>query len=222
VFITRNEIPFARLKDITYGRVCVNYCPKKDDPNPTRLTVSGNRVNFPGDCGMPTVDIVTVKIHLNSVISTKGGRYCTIDLKDFNLMTPMTRPEYMRMKIKDLPEDFVTMYNLADKAISDGFIYIKIQKGMYGLPQAGILAQELLERRLNTHGYCQSPITPGLWRHNYWPISFTLCVDNFGIKYVGREHAKHLASIPSKHYKCSHDWDGQWYLGMTINWDYTG
>jgi hypothetical protein len=55
-------------------------------------------------------------------------------------MTLMTCPEDMSMKIKDLPKAFVTMYNLADKAISDGYIYIKIQKGMYGLPQAGILA----------------------------------------------------------------------------------
>jgi hypothetical protein len=47
-------------------------------------------------------------------------------------------------------------------------------------------------------------------------------VDNFGIKYVGRKHAKHLASILSKHYKCLHDWDGQRYLGMTIDWDYMG
>ena len=78
-------------------------------------------------------------------------------------------------------------------------------KGMYGLPQVDILAQDLLEQRLNKHGYHQSPITPGLWQHDYWPISFTLCVDNFGIKYVGREHAKHLAAILSEHYKCSHD-----------------
>ncbi len=98
-------------------------------------------------------------------------------------MTPMTCPEYMRMKIKDLPEEFVTMYNLTDKATSDDFVYIKIQKGVYGLPQAVILAQELLEKCLNKHGYRQSPITPGLWRHDYQPISFTLCVDDFGIKY---------------------------------------
>ncbi len=163
VLIARDEIPFARLKDVTYGRVCINYRLEKDDPNCTRLTVGSNRVNFPGNCGTPTVDMVTVKLHLNSVISTKGACYCTIDLKDFYLMTPMTRPEYMRMKIKDLPEDFVIMYNLVDKATSDGFVYIKIQKGMYGLPQAGILAQELLEQCLNTHGYRQSPITPGLW-----------------------------------------------------------
>ncbi len=112
---------------------------------------------------MPTVDMVTVKLHLNSVISTKGTRYCTIDLKDFYLMTPMTRPEYMRMKIKDLPGEFITMYNLTNKATSDDFVYLKIQKEMYGLPQVGILAQELLEKRLNKHGYHQSPITPGLW-----------------------------------------------------------
>jgi hypothetical protein len=59
------------------------------------------------------------------------------------------------------------MYNLTVKATSDDFVYIKIQEGMYGLPQAGILVQELLEKRLNKHGYCQSPITPGLWRHDY-------------------------------------------------------
>jgi hypothetical protein len=97
-------------------------------------------------------------------------------------MTPMTRPEYMRMKIKDLPEEFVTMYNLADKATSNGYVYIKIQKGIYGLLQAGILVQELLEHCLNKHGYCQSPITPGLWPHTYRPTLFILCVDDFGIK----------------------------------------
>jgi hypothetical protein len=77
----------------------------------------------------------------------------------------------MRMKIKDLPEEIIKIYKLNNKATSNGFIYIKIQKGMYGLPQAGILAQELLKKRLNKHGYCQSPLTPGLWRHDYRPIS---------------------------------------------------
>ena len=101
--------------------------------------MGGNRINYPGDCGTPTVDMVTVKLHLNSVISTNGARYCTIDLKDFYLMTPMTRPEYMRMKLKDLPTEFVQLYRLTDKVDTNGYIHIKIQKGMYGLPQAGIV-----------------------------------------------------------------------------------
>jgi hypothetical protein len=56
-------------------------------------------------------------------------------------MTPMTHSEYMRMKIKDLPKEFVTMYNLTNKATSNGYVYSKIQKRMYGLPQVGILTQ---------------------------------------------------------------------------------
>ncbi len=57
----------------------------------------------------------------------------------------MVRPMFMRMKIKDLPAKIIELYKLNDKATSDGFIYIKIQKGMYGLPQAGLLAQELFK-----------------------------------------------------------------------------
>jgi hypothetical protein len=52
----------------------------------------------------------------------------------------MDRPEYMCMKISNLPPNFVKAYNLIDLATNDGTIYIKIQKGMYGLPQAGTLA----------------------------------------------------------------------------------
>ena len=63
---------------------------------------------------------------------------------------------------------------------------------MYGLPQSGILAQTLLETHLNAHGCHQSKITPGLWTHEWQPICFTLVVDNFGLKYVGMEHADHL------------------------------
>ncbi len=133
----------------------------------------------------------------------------------------MANPKFIRMKIKALPTKNIELYKLNNKATSDGSIYIKIQKGMYGLPQACILAQELLEKHLNKHSYHQSPLTPGLWWHDFRPISFTLCVDNFGIKYIGCKHAKHLASILSKHYRASHDWDGQRYLGMNLNWDYT-
>ncbi len=107
VIIAHNEIPFAQLKDVTYGRVCLSYPPKKDDPHCTRLTIGGNKVNFPGDYGMPMVVMLRVKLHLISVISTKGASYCTIDLKDFYLMTSMTCPEYMHMKIKDLPKEFI-------------------------------------------------------------------------------------------------------------------
>jgi hypothetical protein len=71
----------------------------------------------------------------------------------------------MRLKLSDLPHNFVDMNNPTKIAEDNGNVYIKIQKGMYGLPQAGILAQQLLEQQLNEHKYQQSQITPGLWKH---------------------------------------------------------
>ncbi len=72
VFIRRDNVPIDQCKDITYGHVCINYCPEKADPNCTCLAVGGNRITYPRDCGTPTMDMITVKIHLNSVVSTKG------------------------------------------------------------------------------------------------------------------------------------------------------
>ena len=98
------------------------------------------------DVSTPTVEMMMVKMHLNSVILTKGAQYCTmIDLNDFYLNKPMERPEYMQMKLKDLPQEFINMYNLTKIAEDNKHVYIRIQKRMYGLPQAGILAQQQLE-----------------------------------------------------------------------------
>ncbi len=90
------------------------------------------------------------------------------------------------------------------------------------LPQAGILAQELLEKRLNAHGYSQNPAVPGLWMHISHPISFTLVVNDFGIKYVGEEHAKHLLDVLREHYEISINWSGSKFIGLTLDWDYVG
>jgi hypothetical protein len=106
VFIGRDGIPIDQQKDVTYGRVCVNYRPEKANPNCTCLTVGGNCITYPSDCSITIVDMVTVKTHLNSIIFTKGACYCTINLKDFYLNTPMARPEFMRMKLAELPEEF--------------------------------------------------------------------------------------------------------------------
>ena len=75
---------------------------------------------------------------------------------------------------------------------------MEINKGMYGLPQAGIIANELLTKRLARHGYYQAEHTHGLWKHTSRPIQFALVVDDFGVQYVGKEHAQHLRSSCSQ------------------------
>jgi hypothetical protein len=69
-FINYDKIPKDRCKDVTYTRICVNYRPEKEDPNRVRITVGGDRINYPFDVGTPTADMLLVKLLFNSIIST--------------------------------------------------------------------------------------------------------------------------------------------------------
>ena len=143
-----------------------------------------------------------------------------IDLKNFYLNTPMDRREFLRMKIDNFPEDVIKQYDLRQKVDSKGMVTIRVEKGMYGLPYAGIIAQDLLTERLNKEGYFQSDKTPGLWTHEWRPITFALVVGDFGVKYVGKQHADHLISVLSSFYEIEGDWKGKKYCGITLDWDY--
>jgi hypothetical protein len=117
----------------------------------------------------------------------------TMDISNFYLMTPLHHAKFIRIKLSDIPNEVIREYKFREKATKNGSIYIRAKRGMYGLPQAGLLANKLLRKRLNKHGYWQSKLVPGLWKHNTRPIQFTLLdVDDFGIKYIGKEHAQHL------------------------------
>jgi hypothetical protein len=130
MFIKYDKIPLKQRWNVTYGKTVVTYWPENDNPNRTRLTVGSNQIVCLFNVSTPMVEMTTIKMHLNSVISTKGAHYCTIDLKDFYCNTPMERPEYMQLKLIDLPHDFVDMYDLTKIAQDNNNVYIKIQKGM--------------------------------------------------------------------------------------------
>ncbi len=60
----------------------------------------------------------------------------------------MKRYEYMHIKITDIPLEIIEEYKMHEIVTDDGYVYCEICKGMYGLPQAGIIAQELLQEHL--------------------------------------------------------------------------
>ena len=218
-FVNHNKVPEDRRKDVTYGRICVNYRPQKAEPERTRLTVGGNLINYPGDVSTPTSDTTTAKLVINSTISTKGAKYMCLDIHNFYLGTPMERYEYMKMPLALIPQEIIDEYDL-NKLVHNGHIYIEIRRGMYGLPQAGILANQLLTKRLEPKGYYQCRHTPGLWRHKWRPVTFSLVVDDFGVKYVGKQHADHLCDSIRENYSITEDWAGELYCGITLKWDY--
>ena len=48
-----------------------------------------------------------MKLLLNSVLSRKGAKFVTFNIKNFYLQTPLDRPEYVCIKLADIPLDFV-------------------------------------------------------------------------------------------------------------------
>ena len=80
---------------------------------------------------------------------------------------------------------------------------LKLERQIYGLPQAGAISNKLLKKWLAPAGLYEVPHTPGIWRHVFRLIAFTLVVDYFGVKYVGKKHANHLVNAFKNRYKIS-------------------
>jgi hypothetical protein len=165
------DIPAHKLKQIFHTKVVWGVRPDKDDPDCTQITIGGNIICYPGDVGTNTASLELIKILLNSVLSRKGARFSTIDLKNFYLNTPMKDSEYVRIKVADIPAEFIDKYNLQGMD-RNGWIYFKIRRGYYGLPQSAILANDLLRKRLQAEGYYKAPTIPGLWRHKWRRSNF--------------------------------------------------
>ena len=106
----------------------------------------------------------------------------------------MDRSEYARIKIEDIPEEFIKEYKLL-RMVHNGWIYFEIVRGCYGLPQSGMLANNLLRTRLNKNGYFEATTTRGLWKNQWRTIQLCLIVENFGIEYFGERHIRHLRNV---------------------------
>jgi hypothetical protein len=84
-FIHKDKVQEERMKDVTYRSFSCNFKPNKEEKECTRLTVGGDRINYPDDCGTPTVDMILFKILVNRVLSTPNAKCIMIDIKDFYL-----------------------------------------------------------------------------------------------------------------------------------------
>ena len=136
----------------------------------------------------------TIKLHWNSVLSSRGAKYATGDISNMYLMSDLPDAKYVRFCFALIPSCIVAYYHLNDFVV-DGFVYAKVKKAWYGLKQAGKIAHDNLVQHLSKHGYVKAAFTDGLFFHKTRNISFTLVVDNFGIKYTKGEDLHHLETI---------------------------
>jgi hypothetical protein len=128
-----------------------------------------------------------------------------MDIKNFYLNTPLGRFEYMVTNLSSLPRKVIDKCGLLELA-HDGRVYIKNQKGMHPLAQAGILANESLQRLLALDGYRPTDHTRGVWKNETRPVWLSLVVEDFGINYISHDNAEHLMDSIKKNYDISIDW----------------
>ena len=110
----------------------------------------------------------------------------------------------MKIPIVLFPSCIIEQYNLLHH-LHNRYIYLEMHRTVWGLPQAGILANKLLQKRLAPHGYYKCKQTPGLCKHTSRPISFMLVVDDFGVKYTRQEDIDHLIGCIKEKYQLTKD-----------------
>ena len=164
-FIPKTKAPKGRI--VTCARFVCDVRPHKEEIHRTRLTVGGNLISYPGDVSTRTADLPLVKIFINHVLSTPRAKFIAMDVGNFYLNTPMERHQCMRVHHSQIPDETMDECNLPASQ-DDGWVHSEVQKGMCGLPQAGMLANKLLAK----FGHHQTPHTNGKVRaHESAPLT---------------------------------------------------
>ncbi len=123
----------------------------------------------------------------------------------------------MRIHISQIPPESREKY-ISAGLVKDDYVLAEVSKGIYGLAQAGLLAQQQLFALLNRCGFKPvSPESPCIFKHEVRDIAFSLVVDDFGVKYKRVEDAQILIDCLNELYITKCDWTGSSYIGFTIS-----
>ena len=125
-----HEQPMHRRKDTSYYNPQIK---EKEDATGNRTyrvrgTIGGDRINYPGETSANTAAMPVVKILLQSVVSDDSN-WMTLDIKDYYLNTPLSRPEYIRIQRKLIPPATLAAHK-SERFMSNNSILFKINKGM--------------------------------------------------------------------------------------------
>jgi len=187
-----------------------------------RGTYGGNVSDYEGEVSALVADLTTVKLLLNEVVSNEKYSLLTADIVDYYLGSPLARKEYMFIRKNQLPEAIVMQYDLAKHMHSRGSaegVVVEINKGIYGLPQAGLVAQNRLNEHLAKHGYMPARNTPCLYKHVSRSTYFTLIVDDFLVATKTDADRDHFLDTLKELYPIKYDLEAKKYIGITITQD---
>ena len=137
-FLKKRNIP--RGETAVYTRLVVDLRPNKAVHERLRMCMGGDRMESLIETTTITADLTTCKLNMNGVVSTSGARFVGGDVKDFYLNTPLKKKRYGKVRAKYIPEETIKKHQLEQCIEDDGWLHFEIGKGMYGIPEAGRLA----------------------------------------------------------------------------------
>lgn len=189
-----------------------------------RGTYGGNKPSsYTGVTASYQASMSTVKLLLNKTVSNTQDKWMTMDVTDMYLNTklPQDQWEYMVIDINEIPQEIIDTYDLRSyMSTTDTKAYFEVMGALYGMKQAGYLANKDIVEHLANNGYNSCPNTPCLFKHVTDNVEFTLITDDFGVRYGDRAAAEKLFSVMSSKYPMTIDWEGKKYAGFNILFDY--
>ena len=130
-FIHKKDI--SKEKKITYAHFCCDIGLQKDEINRTRMTIGRNHLQYDRKTSTGTAGLETIKIHLNSTISTKNAKYAVVDIGNFYTNSKLDSSEYMIIHISLIPQEMIEEHNSLKFVDIDGYVYVEVTGAMYGL-----------------------------------------------------------------------------------------
>ena len=219
-----DNIPLHKRKNISYyNPQCKTKQKSWGLDCRVRGTYGGNNQNYHGITASYQAAMVTTKLLLNKTISDIQSKVFTMDITDMYLQSqlPPDQYEYMVIDINEVPDDIISEYNLTSFLTPNtNKFYVEVTGALYGMKQAGYIANKDLVNYLESNDYMQAKNTPCLFKHTTDDIEFSLITDDFLVRYGNKQSADKLLKIMSEKYPMTHDWSCVKYAGLNIKLNY--
>ena len=141
-FIYCKDIP--KRQKIAHARIICNIRPQKKETHHTRVTIGGNLLDYEWNTKTPTADLITLKLLINSVLSTPEAKFMAVDTNFFYVETKQKNKQYMFLPAELMAKEIIKEYNLCDKT-HNRKMHMQINKGIYSLKEACALANQQLQ-----------------------------------------------------------------------------
>jgi hypothetical protein len=149
-FIAKSHVPAHKRP--TYGQICCNYRPQREEKHRVSLTIGDNRIDYSGNKSTPTANLTTTKLLINTTTSTPGAMFLGFNLANYYLHTPMPNPKYMLLCLNIIPNKSLPVTTFAALSLLTAGYTSRFERGCMVFPKPASLQINYLKSALPPKG----------------------------------------------------------------------